>query len=392
MNQFIKDIQEGFAKEADKGKPGSQDGSSVQEPAKPASQPPAAAPSSDGQGSGADQKDANKEGTPATTPIQAGDANGQQPAKPNLSKLIKEQYGEDLTDEDIQALIQSKKQGNGSTGVSSGSPRIPVLEDISDEDVESFLDQNKRDKNLVKRSKANKEKEATAIVKEAYQADLKKQFPKLSDDDIEQLFNTHFYIGEPDDFTEEEVAFGKQLMEREAERLKGSDEFIVDNVRNHLHQQRLTEYENNVLKHRVGQYISQVPRKMTINFGKLGNKELGSFEYNLDDETIGNVQRIMQSPVELTSKFLNDKGELDMDKMFNLLVRSEIFDNASKTIANEYHSRGVTEIEAQLNNAPKFDMAGATTDEAVKKIQDKKDAEEFNKKQRGQFTGKFRSR
>jgi hypothetical protein len=394
--RIINDIQDAFTKEADKvakgnsgipatgngqpnGKPpvpNNQQGQKGTEPnqgPQPKAQPAATVP------------------PPTTVPVTAKPAN--EPAVDQggnqLSALLKEKYGIDLSDDEIMNRLKPNDGPNqpNSTpqAVSVPVPVAPRIEDVTDDDIGVLLEANGRSRDLLKRAADISKVDDISLVRQSY-IDYLKEHHKRSDEDAEALFAERFYIppeGKEDSYTAEEIAIGKALLKQEADRIRGQVTNVINGARQLVHTNRMAEYDKKTHDSQVDAFIGGVNRKLVIPIGKSGAKDLGDYSFDINDTIVKEIAETMKSPERLIKKFKKaDKDELDFQKFFDFLVHYEIRDNLVKSIASHYHSLGTDEIEATLHNLPDLNNTGQSHNKTKKTASElKKEAEDYNKEQ-----------
>ncbi len=319
---------------------------------------------------------------------------GQPPAAPtdfDLKAHIKKTYGIELSDEEITNRLKASNGDSGQPPLSEKKRQAPKLEDITDEEVSKFFEKNKKE-DLVKKYAANKQKEDLALVKENQRDYIKTQFPKFKDEEIDVLLNERYYIADDpkeDPYTEEEKALGQFLLKQDADRVRNGVGYQVDGVRNVLYNNAVDEYNEALRVETVNSFLTTQPKEMVLSFGKSGSIDLGEYPVRLEKETVEAVGDIMRNPLNLLTKFKVNKDDdnFDMGKMFDYLLRAELFDHVIKSAASDYYSKGVEAVENKLNNHPDLNKIRPPEKKVTKK-EEEKQAEDFNRKSIEANTGR----
>lgn len=363
-NNFIENIQSAFSQQADAN---AAKGNSTNKPA-PAKKDEA--PAGNGQ--------PNKEEAPKP--------DSQSSSNFSLSAYLKEKHGVDMSDDDILARVKGdQKPADSSSGSARPARKAPVKEDIQDSDVDAFLKQNNREGVLTRHAERSKQGDID-IVKATYRAEMKELHKDMTDEDIDARFNEQYFISEDDTYSKEEKAWGQHLIKKEAARMRGSDEMVINAARDIVFSQRLAEYQKAQYDEQVDQFMSQAPKSIPIELGKSGNKDLGTFDFELSADALTEIGEIMKNPAMLANEFKDDKGEVDQTKLFNLLVNVKLGATIQKSLASHFHSQGVEEVENRLNHNPDLENVGGKPSGASKTELQKK-ADEHNRSQIEANTG-----
>jgi hypothetical protein len=98
----------------------------------------------------------------------------------------------------------------------------------------------------------------------------------------------------------------------------------------------------------------------------------------------------MREPINLLKKFKSDSSDaIDLQKMYSYLLKAELFDDALRSTAVDYYSKGVDSVKNTLNNYPDLDKT-RTPEKKDTRSDEQKKAEEYNRKQFAQNTGRGR--
>jgi len=304
---------------------------------------------------------AKKNGTPAAGGQEKTDGKKEAPAPPaggqppaddgmKLSEAIKKQLGIDLSDDEIKARLSGGQQAPAAAERGGQPRKKPTLEDVTDDEVSEFLEKNQKPKDTLARIKTRKEKKDQELVQEYHVAMIRQAQPKLSQDQAEAIFRHRFHIaaeGE-DPYTDEEVAVGKFEIEQMAKILRETDVPLVNNARNAILNQKLQEFENAEAEEAFNAFSANIPKSYKVQLGKHNEIDYGEYDYPLPEKVIQSVVEQMKDPNQFKALILNDKGQVDNQKLFNLLLRNAILDDIQSGVAIRAYSDGVESIRQQL--------------------------------------------
>ena len=307
----------------------------------------------------------------------------------SMVEQLKEKHGLDFaSDEEILNLLKSKPKSEDKTKAAdsvTAPVTAPKIEDVTEDEVITILEKNGRSKDLLAKAKELKSKSDDDIVKQHYLETLQKDHG-LSPEEASGLFAERFFIppeGQEEMYTEEEKKVGKALLKKEADQIRGQVDYVVNGIRETAYQDKMDAFNTNVFKSTVENFMAKAPSNFTIPIGKSGAKDLGEFPFVVNDEVRSRVAKTMQNPASFAERFKNDDGVFDMNRFYNFLVHLESQENIYKSMANFYHSKGLDEVENTLHNNPDLTNVGRESADKRNKTaaEQKKEAEEFNKKQ-----------
>jgi hypothetical protein len=303
----------------------------------------------------------------------------------SIAQQLKDKHGLEFSDEEILDILKKPKQSEEKPKPGSVVPVAPKIEDVSDDDVAAILEKSGRSKDLLTKSKELKSKSDDEVVRQHYIDTLTTEHG-ISPEEATALYTERFFIppdGDDAMYTEDEKKVGKALLKKEADQIRGQVDYVLDGVRNAAYSERMAAYNTNAFKSTVESFMAKAPKNFVIPVGKSGAKDLGEFPFEVNDEVQARVAKTMQNPASFAERFKNEDGAFDMDRFYNFLVHLESQDNIYKSMANFYHSKGLDEVEDTLHNNPDLTNVGRESADKRNKTaaEQKKEAEEFNKKQ-----------
>lgn len=180
---------------------------------------------------------------------------------------------------------------------------------------------------------------------------LRKEYSELSDSAFERLYKQEVinkYKLDEDEFTDDEIELGKQLLQRDANRIRTS---LVQEREQFLQAQQEAvpeeqtnfqeEWSNTVMQN---SYTDNLLKDKSISIDVDGE----AFNYEVD-----NPQSMIDMTVD-NSKFFNlflDKnGEVDLNKWYKVVAFAMEPDTYDRSLVNHGKTYGVSQVEQELKN------------------------------------------
>ena len=287
------------------------------------------------------------------------------PEDKDLASKLKSRYNlGEISDEEILSRL---KGSNGQPPVAPETPPAPVAppvsekgrakyqkpEEVPEDEVRSFFEKNNR-KQTFDAYLSNKEKEDLTLVRDHEFGQIQEDFPDMSMEDVETLVKERYYIpaSEYDNpFTEAEQKLGRKRLKQEAERLRNATDFQVQSVRQLLYDQAIQEENTREFQEDIDQYMQKKPPTVAFDLGRSGSMNLGQFEVKLEPHSIEQIKTVMRNPAMILDRF-KEGDDFSYDKMYNYLMKAELFDVLLKSAASDYYSRGLDAVGQTLGNSP----------------------------------------
>lgn len=339
------------------------------QPAKPA----AAAQPAEKKPVEAAKPDANEQKKPETNqPAPEKKAAPEGPTE--LQKIFKEKYNLDLPDDEILARVQGKP--------ASGKKPEPVKPEPATEDeiIGEFKRKGKSQDDYNRARQIADTKDDFALVMLSTKMDLLKENPNLTDAQITEALQHQFFISDDAELYQPyEKRLGEQRLKAAADHIRKMETGELDEVTSTLNSQKRAAAAMQAHSAEVEEYVSRTPSKVTFDIGKMGEKDLGTFDLEVLPETKAEISKLMKDPMSFVNLFADPEGNIDLSKFYDMLVHFKLRTISNKTLANFYHSRGLEEAQAGfVNNPPVNGNASVVGDEHQNK---KKEAEQHNKNQ-----------
>lgn len=137
--------------------------------------------------------------------------------------------------------------------------------------------------------------------------------------------------------------YGKSKFENKGKQVKENAVDFYNNLKEAVNQkdfftQKESEFVSNVEAH-----FKEVPRKMTLELGKMDDIEIPPVEYEVPEEAIAKAQETLKNPASRKQLLFNTTdGSLNLKSIAELVLKAEMFDSAAKTM---YLTGGHREVE-----------------------------------------------
>lgn len=254
-----------------------------------------------------------------------------------------------LTDEEIKAEYEK---------------RFPAIAAITDEDKQKQADAfEKRMLDLYVEGGGKIEEfallkqVASADLTELTKSELTKELKAIGITDpvqIEAIQKERYYQLEQEeidaivDETEKALAqkkldYGKSKFENKGKQIKENAVDFLNNLKEAVNQkdfftQKESEFVSNVEAH-----FKEVPRKMTLELGKMDDIEILPVEYEVPEDVITEAQETLKNPASRKQLLFNTTdGSLNLKNIAELVLKAKMFDSAAKTM---YLTGGHREVE-----------------------------------------------
>lgn len=322
-----------------------------------AAAPPAPAPAA------GDTGDTGDTGAAAAAPAPV-------PAEMEAIRNYFKSQGIEMSPEEIATKVKAMKN----------PPAAPAAADHSVDDAEveqHFASLNKKEK--YEAYKASKDKSDLELVMDVKKPLIKEKFPNMTDEQLETFIKRSYFQDEDGYYEEDEKNFGSTALANEAASIRSMINDAVDGAKTQIQQGKIAQTQSQQFAAQVDSLLNSTD-KISFKLGVSGMKDLGNWDLPLHAETKAKVKEAVISP-QAFAKYVSDPatGQLDLKKVVDMVTAYELQPVIAKSIATEYHSRGVTEVEALLGDGVKLN--------GHKEAGKKDEVEEHNKKQASQVIG-----
>jgi len=227
----------------------------------------------------------------------------------------------------------------------------PTAYEFKDDYIKKAVEYYEKNGNLLPFLEATKADYDGMAPEDLVRHNLRKEYSELSDSAFDKLYKQEVinkYKLDEDEFTDDEIELGKQLLQRDANRIKQTllkerEEFLQP--QQEVVQEEQTnfqeEWSNTVLQ---DSYTNNLLNEKSISIDVDGE----AFNYEVDDP---------QSMIDMTvdnSKFFNlflDKsGQVDLNKWYKVVAFAMEPDTYDKSLVNHGKTYGVTQVEQELKN------------------------------------------
>jgi hypothetical protein len=210
------------------------------------------------------------------------------------------------------------------------------------------------------------------LVREAFYAENRAIDDTLTDKDLEDMFNEHYFIGPDGTYSAAQKKFGEKKIANEAKNIRTQMGMPLEEVQNDLTMKSEAVKEAKEWEKRAKQFTQNLPKSFQVPIGKIGETEVGDFIYNFSDEEQRDFAASLEDPAFLLKQIADEKtGKTDLNKLFNLVRNNRVLSTAIKAAAGEFYSKGVDSISSGLNNSPDLRKTGQqeTPDATAERLQ-----------------------
>lgn len=320
-----------------------------------------------------DQTDASKK--PSN---ESGSAPSNEPQQ-SLREILKArniELPDDLSDDDI---LQNIKGGKALGPASQQKPAEPEKIEATDDEVVAYLEKSGKTRDYFNTAQELSKKEDFDVVRLHWQEVLLKENPAYTPEEIDDLLKERYFISEDENlYQPHEKKFGQAALKAEADRLRAEGLDPVEDARSFVRAQKQAAAQLKAHGATVDQFLTTAPKSIDIKIGKgpSGTHDLGDYNFPVPPEIQTKVAAIMKNPGEIAKAFSGPDNKLDLNKVYSMFVKNELFDNLTVSLAKHYHSKGVDAVENVLNVKPDL----TKTSNQTKVTEDQRTAQEHNEK------------
>lgn len=208
------------------------------------------------------------------------------------------------------------------------------------------------------------------LVKQNFFSEAREVDGTLKDDEIEDMFNDHYFIETKEGmFSEAQKKLGQKRLARDAKAIRDEESKPLVEVENALKMDEEAIADARGWERRATEFAANYPKTFTVPIGKIGDKEMGDFKYNLSDDEQRDFAESLKDPAFLMKQIRDEKtGKTDLGKLADFVLSKRILATAIKAAASEHYSKGVDSVASLLHNNPDLRNTGDSreTTDAIK--------------------------
>lgn len=168
---------------------------------------------------------------------------------------------------------------------------------------------------------------------------LKERYYLLSQEDIDSISDE-----KEKEIAKKKAAYFSEKFGKKAAHLQGDAKKILQGLEDALKSEEALKQREKETSSKVEDYLSKVERKLTLQLGKIDEREESPIEYSLSDSEIEAVTETLKDP-EKRNKFLyTDDGALNIPAISEVLIKATAFNNLAKAALMEGRTREVAEV------------------------------------------------
>ena len=200
----------------------------------------------------------------------------------------------------------------------------------------------------------------TELSKSELTAELKAK--GFSDTDVQEVLVERYYQLNPDeleqgdDETSEEynarkekvklkVGYGTERLTNHSANIKKNAENILEGLKKGLSDRDLLKQEEAEFIAKIDEVSKSLPRKLTVELGKLENEALGSVQLDIPETDIAEITNLLKDPVQRQQLLYTENGDLNIEGISNLFLKSKMLERAARESLLEGQTRQVKIFE-----------------------------------------------
>lgn len=169
----------------------------------------------------------------------------------------------------------------------------------------------------------------------------------VSDDLISEVLTEQYYQVNPDELEQSEdetddqfkarkekivkkVAFGTSRFEAKGKRVKESAESTFNTLKSKIEAADLVVKTENDTIAKIDELSKTLPKKITLELGKLKDKPLGSVDINVSDEEINEVIAELKDPAKRKQLLYNEDNTINVKGIAELMLRNKQLEKAAR--------------------------------------------------------------
>lgn len=157
------------------------------------------------------------------------------------------------------------------------------------------------------------------------------RYYQLNPDEIEQGFDeSEGDFEERKELVKKKVAYGtEKLTKRSLQKQKNAQD-ILNTLKEGVAEQDLQKQKDAEFIAKIDEVSKAMPRKLTLQLGKLNNEDLGSVDVDIPESEIEGIVVSLKDPVQRKQLLFTEEGDLDIEKVSNLLIRNKILELSAR--------------------------------------------------------------
>lgn len=151
---------------------------------------------------------------------------------------------------------------------------------------------------------------------------------------------------------EKKIAYGNKKIEARKATIKTKAENFISGLKEAIKAEDLQKEEEVQTVSKVDAALKELPRKMTLQLGKVNDQDISPVEYEVSEESIAKVSAILKDPAQRKQFLNNQDGSLNVSKIAELMVRNEQLENIAKVALLEGGTREVEKLRKIFPSNP----------------------------------------
>lgn len=160
---------------------------------------------------------------------------------------------------------------------------------------------------------------------------------------------------------EKKIAYGNKKIEARKATIKTTAENFISGLKDAIKAEDLQKEEEVQLLSKVDEALTTLPRKMTLQLGKVNDQEIAPVDYEVSEESIAKVSAILKDPVQRKQFLFNQDDSLNVSNIAALMVRNEQLESIAKVALLEGGTREVEKLRKIFPSNPQALGVGGTS-------------------------------
>lgn len=194
----------------------------------------------------------------------------------------------------------------------------------------------------------------TELSKRALTEELKAQ--GFNETEIEAIQKERYYqieqaeidaIDDPEEkaLAQKKFDYGNKKLQNKAAHIKENAVEFFNNLKEAVNHKDLLVKNESEFVSNVEAHFKEVPRKLTLEIGKVDNTDIPPVDYEVPEEVIAEAKDTLKDIKKRKQLLFNNDGTLNHKSIAELVLKAKMFDSAAKTSYLEGGNREVEKFE-----------------------------------------------
>lgn len=298
-------------------------------------------------------------------------------SNPNSEDNQQSQASKPLTDEELRAEYEKRfskpadltPEQIKATEAAFEKRMLDAYTEIGGKGEDFYTLKQVASMDLTELSKMELTRELTAkgFSPEQIQAIQVERYYQLNPEEVTQAYEeTEEEFQARKDFIKKKVEYGQEKFANRSAHIQKNAQETLDTLKETIAEKELLVKKENEFIAKVDEISKTLPRKLTLELGKLNNEDLGSVQVDIPEADIAAITASLKDPVQRRKILYTEAGELNIETITNLLLRNKVLEVAARESLFEGQTRQVAKFKEVFPNrsAHAVGIGGATSSSA----------------------------